>query len=283
MLPAFLITFREVIEAALIVATILGILTKLGQKKEIKTVWIATIFAAAISMLVVFLGSMTGVKVRELYAGKTEALIEGILMCISAVFITWAVFFLHNYFGRYKTKLLARLRQTIELRQQRGLFMLTFTAVLREGFEIILFLSTIYFSSNPVQILGGFAMGTTLALLVCFGLFAATIRLPIFYAFRATSALLILFAAGLLAHGTHELVEAGIFAATPHVYLPFLPEKSSFIGGTIQAIFGVTRKMEVQTLALYSTYTAVMTWRVFFRRVSKAQDRASGQDHESTY
>jgi high-affinity Fe2+/Pb2+ permease len=38
MIPAFLITFREVIEASLIVVTILGILTKLNQINDIKTV-----------------------------------------------------------------------------------------------------------------------------------------------------------------------------------------------------------------------------------------------------
>lgn len=266
MLPSFLITFREVIEAALIVATILGILTKLGQTKEIKTVWLATIAASVVSILLLIAGSIAGIKIQEIYTGRVEELIEGTFMTLSAVFITWAVFFLHNYFGRYKTKLLASIRTTVELQEQRGLFALAFTAVFREGFEIVLFLSTVYFSSNPTAILGGFAMGATLGLLVCFALFAATIRLPIFYAFRTTSALLILFAAGLLAHGAHEFVEAGILTTTPSVYLPFLPEKSTFIGSTIQSIFGLTNKMELLPLTLYAMYTSTMTWWVFRKK-----------------
>jgi len=269
MIPSLLITFREVIEAALIVATILGILTKLKQKKEIKTVWAATLAATVASVLLLVLGSITGIKVRELYTGKTEEFIEGILMVTSAVFITWAVFFLHNYFGHYKTKLLSKLKSVVEKQEQRGLFILAFTAVFREGFEIVLFLSTVYFSSNPAEILSGFGIGAALALLVCFGLFAATIRLPVFYAFRATSILLILFAAGLLARGSHEFVEAGILHATPSVYLPFLPEKSSVAGDIIKAIFGVTRKMDVVQLALYSLYVAFMGWWVFFRKSLK--------------
>ena len=273
MLPSFLITFREVIEAALIVATILGILTKLGQKKEIKTVWLATGAAAILSILLLAAGSMAGVKVQKIYSGRTEELIEAILMSASALFITWAVFFLHNYFGRYKTRLLAKLTKTVELREQRGLFILAFTVVFREGFEIVLFLSTIYFSSDPAHILGGFGLGAIAALAVCFGLFAATIRLPVFYAFRATSILLILFAAGLLARGAHELVEAGVIAATPNIYLPFLPEKSTFVGGTIQAMFGVTEKMEMLSLALYASYAALMTWWVFFRKASTGESK----------
>ena len=273
MLPSFLITFREVIEAALIVATILGILTKLGRKKEIKTVWLATAAAAAVSVLLLLAGSIAGIKIQEIYSGPTEEFIEGILMLVSAVFITWAVFFLHNYFGRYKTRLLAKLKKTVEPQEQRGLFVLAFTAVFREGFEIVLFLSTIYFSSNPAAILGGFAMGATLALFVCFGLFAATLRMPVFYAFRVTSALLILFAAGLLAHGAHEFVEAGVLRATPNAYLPFLPEKSTFAGSIIQAIFGLTRKMEILSLILYSSYASLMLWWVFIRKASSGNPK----------
>ena len=265
MLPSLLITFREVIEAALIVATILGILTKLDQKKEIKTVWLATGAAATLSILLLIAGSIAGIRIQELYAGTTEKLIEGMLMLASAFFITTAVFFLHNYFGHYKAKLLAHLKETVEQQKQRGLFALVFTAVFREGFEIVLFLSTVYLSSNPQQILGGFAAGATLALLVCFGLFAATIRMPVFYAFRITSGLLILFAAGLLSRGAHEFVEVGILTATPNIYLPFLPEKTTAIGSIIKSVFGITQKMDIVQLTLYSMYTGIMTWWVFLR------------------
>lgn len=216
---------------------------------------------------------------QQLYE-MNEAYIEGVLMIVSAIFITWAVFFLHNYFGHYKTHLLSRLKETVD--SQRGLFLLAFTAVLREGFEIVLFLSTIYVSSNPQAILTGFITGTALALIICYGLFTATLQMPVFYAFRTTSVLLILFAAGLLAHGTHELVEAGVLAATPNIYLPFLPDKSTFIGSTIQAVFGITKKIEVQALALYVTYTAVM-WQVFVRRDHPKPVQASGRGHSNRY
>ncbi len=138
MLPSFLITLREVIEASLIVATILGILVKLKQNKEIKTVWLATAAAGLVSIGLLLLGSLFGIKMQELYVGRIEELIEGILMTISAVFITWAVFFLHNYFGRYKTVLIHKIKKSVEQKEQKGLFILVFTAVLREGFEIVL-------------------------------------------------------------------------------------------------------------------------------------------------
>lgn len=91
MLPAFLITLREVIEASLIVATILGILVKLKQTKGIKTVWLATGAATMLSIILLGMGSILGLRVQEIYE-KHEPYIEGILMVTSAVFITWAVF-----------------------------------------------------------------------------------------------------------------------------------------------------------------------------------------------
>lgn len=269
MLPAFLITFREVIEASLIVATILGILVRLKQKKGVRSVWLATLAAAGVSVVLLLSGSLVGVKVQEIYSGKTEALIEGILMISSALFITWAVFFLHNYFGKYKAHLLQKIKSSLENEEQKGLFWLTFTAVLREGFEIVLFLTTIYFSSNPAQILGGFLAGILGALLVSFGLFTASLKLPIFYAFRITSLLLILFAAGLLARGIAEFAEFGILPEIGRMTLFALPADSTVVRDLLKAVFGVTQKMDVIQLTVYGTYVILMSWRVFVRKAAK--------------
>ena len=266
MLPAFLITFREVIEASLIVATILGILVKLNQKKGIKTVWYATGLAAFMSILFLALGSFFGLKMQELYSGKVEELIEGIFMITSAVFITWAVFFLHKYFSKYKIHLLKKIKETVEKEEQKGLFILVFTAVFREGFEIVLFLSTIYFSSNPQNIFAGFMGGLAGGVVVSLGLFGATLRMPVYLAFRATSILLILFAGGLLVHGIHEFAEVGLLPEIGKITIALIPEKATFAGQMLQAVFGLTRGMDMIQISTYSVYVVFMSWYVFFRK-----------------
>lgn len=277
MLPAFLITFREVIEASLIVATILGILTKLHQKKGIRTVWFASTCAALTSILLLVAGSVFGFQVQKIYTGKVEQLIEGILMVTSAVFITWAVFFLHIYFSRYKVKLLQKVQATVEQEEQKGLFVLAFTAVFREGIEIVLFLTTIYFSSSPQQVFTGFSAGLVGGLLVSLALFGATLRLPVYYAFRVTSGLLIVFAAGLLARGVHEFAEAGVVPEFTRVSLPLLPH-NSFYADMISAVFGVTKHMDLLQISLYTLYTSVMVWYVYFRNkgLAVAEDHHEG-------
>jgi high-affinity iron transporter len=265
MLPAFLITFREVIEASLIVATMLGILVRLNQRKGIKTIWMATGAAALLSILLLGFGSLIGLRVHELFEAH-EPFIEGTLMVISALFITWAVFFLHKYFAQYKTRLLQKIKATVQKEEQRGLFVLAFTAVFREGFEIVLFLSTIYFSSNPQSIFTGFLTGTVAGLLISFALFTATLRLPVFYAFRTTSILLILFAAGLLARGVHEFAEIGWLPEIGKMTFSLIPPKATFAGDMLKAVFGITQKMDLVQLSLYATYVAFMLWWVFVRK-----------------
>ena len=271
MLPAFLITFREVIEATLIVATILGILYKLGQHKGVKTVWYATGLATLLSVLLLAGGSLMGLRIQEYYSGRVEETIEGILMIVSAVFITWAVFFLHNYFGKYKVKLLQKVRDTMQMQEQRSLFILVFTAVFREGFEIVLFLSTIYFSSDPQHVFAGFGLGIVSGLLISVAFFNATLKMPVYYAFRATSALLILFAGGLLARGVHEFAEVGVLPEIGKMFIAFIPAKGSIAGDMIKAIFGLTQQKDLIQLSLYSSYVLIMGWWVFLRKTDNVQ------------
>lgn len=190
-------------------------------------------------------------------------------MVTSAVFITWAVFFLHNYFVSYKTKLLQKLKDQVEKQEQKGLFVLVFTAVFREGIEIVLFLSTIYFSSNPQSIFTGFVGGISAGLLISLLLFTATFRMPIYYAFKTTSILLIFFAAGLLARGVHEFAEIGIIPELNEITFGFLPHKSTVAGDMIKAVFGISKEMDITQISLYLAYILAMGWWVFFRNRKK--------------
>lgn len=272
MFPSFIITFREVIEATVIVATILGVISKLKWKEAIHTVWRATGVAVASSMLLIAAASIFGFKIQQFYTGRTEEIIEGILMIISAVFITWAVFFLHTFFSRHKGHLMQQVKKTVEAKEMKGLFVLVFTAVFREGFEIALFLSSIYLSAKPTDVFFGFLGGMVGGLIVSFFFFRTTERLPIQYAFRISGALLILFAGGLIARGIHEFAEARIIPEYFMMTFAFIPDKASFMGGLIKALFGITQKMDIIPLVSYFAYIIVMGWYILVKDKDKAED-----------
>lgn len=265
MFPSFIITFREVIEATVIVATILGVIYKLKWNEAIHTVWRATGVAVLSSVLLIIAASIFGFKIQQFYTGRTEEIIEGILMIVSAVFITWAVFFLHTFFSQHKGQLMQKVKKTVETREMKGLWILVFTAVFREGFEIALFLSSIYLSSRPTDVFFGFLGGVALGLSVSFFFFRTTERLPIQYAFRISGILLILFAGGLIARGIHEFAEAHIIPEFFLMTFAFIPDKASFMGGMIKTLFGITRNMDIVPLISYVSYILGMGWFIFFR------------------
>lgn len=265
MIPTLLITFREVIEASLIVATILGILVRLNQKESIRTVWAAACSALLVSFLLVFGGSTIGINIQRLYHGTSEPLIEGILLIISAFFVTWAVFVLHKHFARKKMHMLQKVKEILVQNEQQGIFVLTFTAVVREGIETVLFLSTMYLTNSPTAITAGFAGGVVLGLGVSLLLFSATIHMPVYYAFRATSFLLILFAAGLLARGIGEFLEFIPMPMLPTLTFGFLPTSSTIAGKLIEALLGISRNMHATAAISYSAYIYVMHRWVFVR------------------
>lgn len=266
MLPAFLITLREVIEASLIVATIAGILIKLKEKSHLRVVWLGTIAAAIVSIGLLAVGSITGLKIQELYSGRTEQLFEGTMMMVSAVFITWAVFWLHKYFAYYKVRLLQKVKSTIAENQQKSLFFLVFTAVFREGFEVVLFLSTIYLSEKPDAVLGGFSLGLAGGLIIALLFITATLKLPVYRAFQVTTVLLILFAAGLLGRGVHEFTEAGMFPEISQVTLSFIPPNGHLVGDLLKSIFGWSHKMTSLQLVAYALYIEVMRKYIYHRK-----------------
>ncbi|MFZ2206508.1 MAG: FTR1 family protein [Microgenomates group bacterium] len=254
MFPSFLITFREVVEAAFIVATLLGIVTNLKLSYARRTVWQATASAAILSITFVGIASIFGLKLQNLYVGSIEQITEGVLMFTSTIFITWAVFFLHKFFSQQKGLLLQKVKKTVEKQEIGGLFILVFTAVFREGFEIVLFLSTIFISTNPQEILIGFSGGILLGITLSLFLFKTTERLPVVYAFRITSALLVLFGAGLLVRGIHEFAEAKLIPELFEITFAFIPKQETIVGGIIKSLFGITQKMDVLQIGTYATY-----------------------------
>jgi len=128
-----------------------------------------------------------------------------------------------------------------------------FTAVGREGIELALFLIAAQVASEPVSTLLGTLAGLSLAIFLGYVLFTTTYRLNLQRFFQVTNILLLLFAAGLLAHGVHEFNEAGLIPAViEHVYdiNGILPEKST-VGLLLTAMFGYNGNPSLTEMLTY--------------------------------
>jgi len=138
----------------------------------------------------------------------------------------------------------------------RALFSLAFLAVVREGIELALFLTAATFASDTQSTILGGLLGLGVSILLGWGLFASTVRLNLRRFFQVSGFLLILFAAGLVAHGVHEFNEVGwIPAVVEHVWdvNPILDENSTF-GLMLKALFGYNGNPSLTEVLAYLAY-----------------------------
>ena len=156
-----------------------------------------------------------------------------------------------------------------------GLFLLVFTAVLREGIETVIFLGAASFvsTSNAATGVGALA-GIIAAIFLGYIIFAGSMKISIKKFFDITSILLILFAAGLVAQGVHELQEATIIpTAIEHVWdinppvnpdgsYPILHEKG-YIGSILKGLFGYNGNPSLIEVLGYFVYLVLVfvLWR----------------------
>lgn len=206
MLASLLLTFREGLEAALIVGIILGYLTQIGHQDRRGWVWAAVASAVALSIGVAIALEIIGAK----FEGTTEYVFEGIAMLTAVVVLTWMIFWMRNHAHAFTQNLKNDLHDAISTQHNWALFGVAFLAVFREGIETALFLTAARLASDGVSTVVGGSLGLVLAVIAGWAIYSSSARLNVRRFFDVTSVLLLVFAAGLFAHGIHEFQEAGL-------------------------------------------------------------------------
>jgi high-affinity iron transporter len=252
MLPSYLLSLREGIEAALIVGIVLGALRQMRRTELIPAVWLGTLSAAALSLLAAILLTNLGLS----FEGAGEQIFEGVTMLLAAALLTWMIFWMSRAARTLKSDLEADIHKAAFTTGKRAVFFVAFIAILREGIELALFLTASVFATNALQTLIGAILGLGTAILLGWSIFAAIIRLDLRRFFQVTGFLLILFAAGLVAHGIHEFNEVGwIPAVIEHVWdvNAFINENSTF-GLLLKALFGYNGNPSLTEVLAYAAY-----------------------------
>ena len=243
MISDFIITFRETLEAALIVGIILAYLVKTKRIRYAPVVYIGIGTAVVASIISAFLFS----ALAGGFEGRAEEIFEGISMLVAAVLITFMILWMLRQ-KHIVVDLHKKVDSQISQQQRLGLFFLVFISVFREGIETVIFLGAAAFAAGDQSLVGAL-VGMIAAIALGYVIFVAGKRLNIKKFFNITSVLLILFAAGLVAHGVHEFEEAKLLPETiEHVWdinppqnpdgsYPALHEKGA-IGSILTGLFG---------------------------------------------
>lgn len=202
--PSLLITFREALEAALIVTIMITYLRKIGKQELNKYSYLGA-GAAIIASLII------GIALQTFYGGLGEVqgqLFEGIASLTAVAVLTSMIFWMAEHSREIKGELEVKLDQAVTQSEVYSIAALSFVAVAREGLETVLFLTATFVQDQIGTILGAIA-GIAIVLVLSVLLMRGTVNLEISRFFKVTSILLLIFGAGLAGYGVHELIEAG--------------------------------------------------------------------------
>jgi len=256
MLPSYILSLREGLEAALIIGIVLGALRQMHRRELASAIWAGAGSAALLSLVSAILLTRLGLELKD----PAEAIFEGLTMLFAAAILTWMIFWMRERAGNMKSEL----ESGVQRASQSGvwsLFGLAFFAVLREGVELALFLSAATFSSSALQTILGALLGLGTAILLGWSFFATTVRLDLRRFFQVTGFLLLLFSARLVARGVGEMVKVGwIPGLIEHVWdLERVISAESVLGQTLGALFGYsTSPSLMQALAYFSYFLVVL-------------------------
>jgi high-affinity iron transporter len=255
MIPAALITFREGLEAALIVGILLGYVRTTGRLLDLRPLWIGVGLAIAASTALAVAIRSVGLELE----GAAEATFEGLTMFIAAGLLTWMIFWMQVSARDVKSALERDVEKAIGRGQRWGLASVAFVAVFREGVETALFVAAAAFAARGAPTLAGALFGLLSAAVAGYLVYSTTARLDLKSFFNVTSALLLLFAAGLLAHGVSELQEAAVLPTlVGHVWdSSALLDGSSLLGQLMNALVGYNASPSLLEVITYWAYWAL--------------------------
>ena len=126
MIASFMITFRETLEAALVVGIVWGYLTKTDNRHLLGTVVNGIIAGIAASVL----GAVLFSFVSGGFTGKTEEIFEGVTMIIGGGLLTSMIFWMMK--GNASRELQGSIAGAVATTSTMALFLLVFFAILRE-------------------------------------------------------------------------------------------------------------------------------------------------------
>jgi high-affinity iron transporter len=261
MAASALITLREGLEAALIIGIILAYLKRTGNADRSSAVWTGTVTAMLLSVLA---GGAIFLTAGE-FTGRAEELFEGTAMLTAAGVLTYMIFWMRRQAINIRAHLVAQVDSALAAGSRLALALLAFVAVGREGIETALFMFAVAKTSGAGPATAGGLLGLAIAVVLGYLLYRGTYRLNLRAFFNVTSALLLLFAAGLLAHGIHEFNEAGVI---PPVIAPLwdinwlLPE-SSTVGSFLKALFGYNGNPSLIEVLAWTGYLGLLGWMYF--------------------
>jgi high-affinity iron transporter len=208
MLPTFVIGLREGLEAALIVGIIAAFLRQQGRRDLMR--WLYAGVAAAIALCVA-VGVTLDLVSRDLPQKQQEGL-ETVVGVLAVGMVTYMVVWMRRHARELKGQLEGLAAEAIAPGNNaaRAMVVMAFFAVLREGFETVVFLLAAFNEAGNATTAGiGAVLGILVAVGLGYGIYRGGVRINLSRFFRVTGLVLVFVAAGLVVSALHTGHEAG--------------------------------------------------------------------------
>ena len=295
-IPTFVITLREGVEAALVVGIVLACLSKANRSELNRWVYGGVAAGIAGSVLIGLFLSLTLSKVQYVapaLQGVIKPFLGVIFGSVAIVMLSWMLIWMTQQARSLKSNVEGSLKDALADSEGANIsiFSLVCIAVLREGFETVLFL----FSNLQQSLEGllGAAMGLAGAFVIGVALFKFGVKINLKLFFQTMGVFLLLIVAGLVVSVFKNLDAA--FAAISLLNRPgvdlcistqscilgpllwdasaFLPDKQ-FPGILFKTLLGYRDHIYLLQLIVYTAFLVGVGGR-YFRSLNMIEQRSS--------
>jgi len=277
-LPTFFVTLREGFEAALVVGIVMACLKKAEQTQLYRWVYLGIFGGIIASVAVGFLLTevVSGVETAGgIYGPVVKETLEGIFGVVAISMLSWMLLWMTRQARSIKGEVEGAINNALNNdRAGKAVFILIFIAVVREGFETVLFIVAKFQQDWSLPALGTIA-GLTLAVIMGIALFSLGAKINIRLFFQVMGIFLLLIVGGLvmgaLKHFDASLTLLSQVSASSYCLSnsscilgtqvwdgsSLLPDKQ-FPGIVLKALFGYRQTLYLGQAIAYISFLAVI-------------------------
>ena len=262
MLATAIVMFREVLEAALIIAIVLSASKGIAGRGR----WVGA--GIGLGLAGAFFVALLAAKVSTAFSGNGQAIMNAAILLSAVLMLSWHIVWMSAH-GRELAAQLSAVSADVQTgkRPLTALLIVTMAAVMREGSEAVLFLWAIAAGGGQQlpMLLGG-AGGVVAGGLVGLLLYRGLLRIPARYFFAVTGWMIMLLAAGLAAQAAGFLNQAGLLPALGNTIwnTSGILSQSSIAGQLLHILVGyVARPSGIELLFYASTLLVILLLRRF--------------------
>lgn len=257
MIPTFVITLREGVEAALIIGIIAAFLVKEGRRDAMRQMWLGIGIAVALCAGVAVALRVIGQELPD----KGQESLETVVSLIAVGAVTYMIVWMRRHARGIKAQLQGEAASALATGSTMALVGMAFLAVLREGFETSVFLLAAFNDATDTTAAGaGAVLGLVAAVAIGLGLYRGGVRINLTRFFRFTGLVLVFVAAGLLATAAHTAHEAGLINSFQGqaLDLSWLVQPGTVSGSLLTGMLGLQPSPTVIEVTVYLAYAVPM-------------------------